>query len=45
VTWLTAAIVLPVITMKELWALGNKKTSRLKARKKIGDTSIQQFAL
>jgi hypothetical protein len=31
--------------MKELWASGNKKPSRLKARKKNGDTSIQQLAL
>ena len=33
------------LTMKELWASGNKNHSRLKARKKIGDTSIQQLAL
>jgi hypothetical protein len=31
--------------MKEPWASGNKKPLRLKARKKIGDTSIQQLAL
>jgi len=34
-----------VVTMKESWASGNKKPSRLKARKKIGDMSIQQLAL
>jgi len=34
-----------LFTMKESWASGNKKPSRLKARKKIGDMSIQQLAL
>jgi hypothetical protein len=33
------------ITVKETWALGNKNPSRLKARKKFGDSSIQQTAM
>ncbi|OYV22026.1 MAG: hypothetical protein CG442_1606, partial [Methylococcaceae bacterium NSO1] len=43
--WNTQTRKKPLVTMKESWASGNKKPSRLKARKKIGDMSIQQLAL